>query len=83
MAGSSGDTGCVTRTICVVAKAIVVSVNHRLAPEWPSPTGLHRYVWCGDPFLDGFENLVLFDASEIIRSAWLPPVGHVESECSS
>src|ERR1700733_15540901 len=33
MAGSSGDTGCVTRAMCVVAKAIVVSVNHRLLPS--------------------------------------------------
>jgi hypothetical protein len=34
-------------------------------------------------FLDGLENLVLLDAREIIRGGWLPPAGHVESECSS
>ena len=41
MVGSSEDTDYMTRRICSVAKAIVVSVNYRLAPEWPFPTGLY------------------------------------------
>ena len=34
-------------------------------------------------FLDSLKNLVLSDAREIIRGGWLPPVGHVQTECSS
>jgi acetyl esterase len=40
MVGSSEDTDYMTRRICSVARVIVVSVNYRLAPEWPFPTGL-------------------------------------------
>jgi acetyl esterase len=40
MVGSSEDTDYMTRRICSVANVIVVSVNYRLAPEWPFPTGL-------------------------------------------
>jgi hypothetical protein len=34
-------------------------------------------------FLDRLENLVLLDSGEIVGGGGLPPVGHVESECSS
>jgi acetyl esterase len=40
MVGCSEDTDYVTRRLCAVAGVIVVSVNYRLAPEWPFPTGL-------------------------------------------
>src|SRR6201987_4664847 len=40
MVGSAEDTDYMTRRICSVAKVTVVSVNYRLAPEWPFPTGL-------------------------------------------
>jgi acetyl esterase len=40
MLGRSEDTDYMTREICARADMIVVSVNYRLAPEWPFPTGL-------------------------------------------
>jgi hypothetical protein len=33
--------------------------------------------------LDSLENLILLYTREIIRGGWLPPIGHVQSECSS
>ena len=40
MVGCSEDTDYMTRRICSVAGVVVVSVNYRLAPEWPFPMGL-------------------------------------------
>lgn len=40
MVGCSEDTDYVTRRLCSVAGVIVISVNYRLAPEWPFPAGL-------------------------------------------
>jgi acetyl esterase len=40
MVGCSEDTDYMTRRICSGAGAVVVSVNYRLAPEWPFPAGL-------------------------------------------
>lgn len=40
MVGCSEDTDFMTRRICSVAGAVVISVNYRLAPEWPFPYGL-------------------------------------------
>lgn len=40
MVGCSEDTDYVTRRICAAAQVVVISVNYRLAPEWPYPTGL-------------------------------------------
>jgi acetyl esterase len=40
MVGCSEDTDYVTRRICSAAGVVVVSVNYRLAPEWPFPAGL-------------------------------------------
>jgi len=40
MVGCSEDTDYVTRRICSAAGVVVVSVNYRLAPEWPFPFGL-------------------------------------------
>src|SRR5262245_16294206 len=40
MLGCSEDTDYMTRRICSVAGVVVVSVNYRLAPEWPFPAGL-------------------------------------------
>lgn len=39
MVGCSEDTDYMTRRICA-AGVVVVSVNYRLAPEWPFPSGL-------------------------------------------
>jgi acetyl esterase len=40
MIGQSEDTDYMTRRLCAENRAIVVSVNYRLAPEWPFPAGL-------------------------------------------
>src|SRR3712207_3328606 len=40
MVGRSEDTEFLTRKLCVQNDVVVVSVNYRLAPEWPFPTGL-------------------------------------------
>jgi acetyl esterase len=40
MVGRSEDTEFLTRKMCVQNNLVVVSVNYRLAPEWPFPTGL-------------------------------------------
>ena len=40
MVGSSDDTDFITRLLAARSGATVVSVNDRLAPEWPYPTGL-------------------------------------------
>jgi acetyl esterase len=40
MVGRSEDTEFLTRKMCVQNGLVVVSVNYRLAPEWPFPTGL-------------------------------------------
>ncbi|MBI4962239.1 MAG: alpha/beta hydrolase [Desulfomonile tiedjei] len=40
MLGRSEDTDYITRRICAENGVIVVSVNYRLAPEWPFPAGL-------------------------------------------
>lgn len=40
MVGSSDDTDFITRLLAARSGAIVVSVNYRLAPEWPFPIGL-------------------------------------------
>lgn len=40
MVGRSEDTEFLTRKLCVQNNLVVVSVNYRLAPEWPFPTGL-------------------------------------------
>lgn len=40
MVGRSEDTEFLTRKICTRSDVTVVSVNYRLAPEWPFPTGL-------------------------------------------
>ena len=40
MVGRSEDTEFLTRKMCVQNNLLVVSVNYRLAPEWPFPTGL-------------------------------------------
>jgi acetyl esterase len=40
MVGCSEDTDYMTRRICSAAGVVVVSVNYRLAPEWPFPAGL-------------------------------------------
>jgi acetyl esterase len=49
MVGCSEDTDYMTRRICSAAGVVVVSVNYRLAPEWPFPAGLddclHVYRW--------------------------------------
>jgi acetyl esterase len=44
MVGRSEDTDFVTRALCAQNGAIVVSVNYRLAPEWPFPTGLDDFL---------------------------------------
>ena len=49
MVGRSEDTDYMTRRICADNGTIVVSVNYRLAPEWPFPAGLDDcvavYAW--------------------------------------
>jgi acetyl esterase len=40
MVGRSEDTDYMTRKICGQNDVIVVSVNYRLAPEWPFPAGI-------------------------------------------
>jgi len=40
MVGCSEDTDYMTRRLCAAAGVVVVSVNYRLAPEWPFPAGL-------------------------------------------
>ncbi len=40
MVGRSEDTEFLTRKMCVQNNLVVVSVNYRLAPEWPFPIGL-------------------------------------------
>ena len=40
MVGRSEDTEFLTRKMCVQNNLVVISVNYRLAPEWPFPTGL-------------------------------------------
>lgn len=40
MVGCSEDTDYMTRRICSTAGVVVVSVNYRLAPEWPFPAGI-------------------------------------------
>ena len=40
MVGRSEDTKFLTRKMCVQNNLVVVSVNYRLAPEWPFLTGL-------------------------------------------
>lgn len=40
MVGCSEDTDYMTRRICAAAGVVVLSVNYRLAPEWPFPAGL-------------------------------------------
>ena len=40
MVGRSEDTEFLTRKMCVQNNLVVVSVNYRLAPEWPFSTGL-------------------------------------------
>ena len=44
MVGSSDDTDFLTRRLCRDNGVVVVSVNYRLAPEWPFPTGLDDYL---------------------------------------
>ncbi|MGI8860044.1 MAG: alpha/beta hydrolase fold domain-containing protein [Rubrobacteraceae bacterium] len=40
MVGRSEDTEFLTRKICAQNGVTVISVNYRLASEWPFPTGL-------------------------------------------
>jgi acetyl esterase len=40
MVGRSEDTDYLTRKICAQNDVVVVSVNYRLAPEWPFPAGI-------------------------------------------
>ncbi len=40
MVGRSEDTDYMTRKICAENEVVVVSVNYRLAPEWPFPAGI-------------------------------------------
>jgi acetyl esterase len=40
MLGRSEDTDYMTRKICAQNDVVVVSVNYRLAPEWPFPAGI-------------------------------------------
>jgi acetyl esterase len=40
MVGCSEDTDYMTRRLCADNNVVVVSVNYRLAPEWPFPAGL-------------------------------------------
>lgn len=44
MVGSSEDTDFITRALAAQNGAIVVSVNYRLAPEWPFPIGLDDFL---------------------------------------
>lgn len=48
MVGSSQDTDFMTRKIASLNQCLVVSVNYRLAPEFPFPTGLNDFfaVYC-------------------------------------
>ena len=49
MVGCSEDTDYMTRRLCADNNVVVVSVNYRLAPEWPFPAGLDDclavYAW--------------------------------------
>ncbi len=53
MVGRSEDTEFLTRKICAQNGVTVISINYRLAPEWPFPTGLDDYVAVYRWLLDG------------------------------
>ncbi len=66
MVGSSEDTEFLTRKMCVQNDLVVVSVNYRLAPEWPFPTGLDDCVAAYRWVLEQDDALEDVDKSRIV-----------------
>lgn len=46
MVGKSADTDFITRKIAALNQLIIVSVNYRLAPEFPFPIGVNDFYTC-------------------------------------